>query len=69
MKNGKYFIVLFCNKKRVRILYRCMKRTTVYEYWREFKTERTPPFVKMQGGKRNKETADKIYEEYIKSIL
>ena len=55
MKNGKYFIVLFCNKKRVRILYRCMKRTTVYEYWREFKTERTPPFVKMQGGKRNKE--------------
>ena len=55
MKNGKYFIVLFCNKKRVRILYRCMKRTTVYDYWREFKTERTQPFVKMQGGKRNKE--------------
>lgn len=55
MKNGKYFIVLFCNKKRIRILYRCMKRTTVYEYWREFKTEHKPPFVKMQGGKRNQE--------------
>jgi len=55
MKNGKYFIVLFCNKKKVKILYRCMKRTTVYEYWREFKTERKPPFVKSQGGKRNKE--------------
>lgn len=55
MKNGKYFIVLFCNKKRVRILYRCMKRTTVYEYWREFKTEHKPSFVKMQGGKRNQE--------------
>jgi len=55
MKNGKYFIVLFCNKKRVKILYRCMKRTTVYEYWREFKTERKPPFVKIQGGKRNQE--------------
>lgn len=55
MKNGKYFIVLFCNKKRVKILYRCMKRTTVYEYWREFKTEHKPPFTKSQGGKRNKE--------------
>jgi hypothetical protein len=55
MKNGKYFIVLFCNKKRVRILYRCMKRTTVYEYWREFKTQRKPEFVKEQGGKRNQE--------------
>jgi hypothetical protein len=32
-----------------------MKRTTVYEYWREFKTERKPPFVKIQGGKRNQE--------------
>lgn len=55
MKNGKYFIVLFCNKKKVKILYRCMKRTTVYEYWREFKTERKPPFVKTQGGKRKQE--------------
>ena len=55
MKNGKYFIVLFCNKKRVKILYRCMQRTTAYEYWREYKTERKPPFVKMQGGKRNQE--------------
>lgn len=55
MKNGKYFIVLFCNKKKVKILYRCMKRTTVYDYWREFKTERKPPFVKVQGGKRKKE--------------
>ena len=53
MKNGKYFIALFCNKKMVKILYKCMKRTTVYEYWREFKTERKPPFIKLQGGKRN----------------
>jgi hypothetical protein len=55
MKNGKYFIVLFCNKKKVKILYRCMKKTTVYEYWREFKTERKPPYVKLQGGKRKNE--------------
>lgn len=55
MKNGKYFIVLFCNKKRVKILYRCMKRTTITEYWHEFKTQRKPPFVKLQGGKRKQE--------------
>lgn len=59
MKNGKYFIVLFCNKKRVKILYRCMKRTTITEPWNEFKTQRKPPFVKIQGGKRNQE---QIYE-------
>jgi len=55
MKNGKYFIVLFCNKKRVKILYRCMKRTTITEYWHEFKTEKRPPFIKLQGGKRKQE--------------
>ena len=32
-----------------------MKRTTVTEYWHEFKTERKPPFIKLQGGQRNKE--------------
>lgn len=55
MKRGKYFIVLFCNKKRVKILYRCMKRTTITEYWHEFKTQKKPEFVKIQGGKRNQE--------------
>jgi hypothetical protein len=55
MKRGKYFIVLFCNKKRVSILYRCMNRKTVYEYWREFRTQKKPPYIKLQGGKRNQE--------------
>lgn len=32
-----------------------MKRTTITEYWHEFKTEKKPPFVKIQGGKRNQE--------------
>jgi hypothetical protein len=32
-----------------------MKRTTVYDYWREFKTEKKPRYVKQQGGKRNRE--------------
>ena len=32
-----------------------MKRTSVYDYWREFKTEKVPPFIKIQGGKRRQE--------------
>lgn len=59
MKNGKYFIVLFCNKKRVRILYRCMKTNSVWEKWREFKTQRKPRFLKVQNRKRNN---DVVYE-------
>lgn len=54
MKDGKYFIVLFCNKEKYKVLYKCMKKNTVYEYWHEYKTEKKPPFVKLQGGKRNK---------------
>ncbi len=56
----KYSIVLFCNKKRVKVMYTCMKRTTIYEYWREFKTEKTPPFIKKQVAKRNND--ELIYE-------
>ena len=59
MKNGKYFLVLFCNKKRVKILYRCQKKNTVYEYWHEYKTEKKPRFTKTQNRKRN---VDAIYE-------
>jgi len=53
MKKPNYSIVLFCNKKKVKTLYTCKKRTTVYEHWREFKTQKRPPYVKLIGGKRN----------------
>jgi len=59
-KEKKYSIVLFCNKKRVRVLYSCMKRTTVYEYWREYRTQVKPRFTKQQTGSRNNK--DLIYE-------
>ena len=61
MKNNsfKYAIVLFENQKKIKVLYKCMQRKTVYEYWREYKTERKPPFVKLQGGKRRQEL---VYE-------
>ena len=60
MKKGKYSIVLFCNKKRVKVLYSCMKRTTVYEYWREFKTQIKPRYTKQQTGTRKNK--DLLYE-------
>lgn len=61
MKNSnfKYAIVLFENKKKIKVLYKCMQRKTVYEYWREYKTQKKPPFVKLQGGKRRQEL---VYE-------
>lgn len=55
MKNARYFIVLFCNKKRIKTLYKCMTKNTVYEHWHEYKTQRKPPFIKLQGGKRKQE--------------
>lgn len=55
MKNGKYFIVLFCNKKKIKIFHRSQKKTTIYEHWREIKTERVPPYIKKKGGTRKKE--------------
>lgn len=57
MKGGKYFIVLFCNKKKVRVLYKCMTKNSVYDHWHEFKTQRKPPFTKLHGGKRGQELA------------
>lgn len=55
MKNAKYFIILFCNKKKVRILYKCMTKNTIYDYWHEFVTQKKPKFIKLQGGKRKRE--------------
>lgn len=55
MKKWKYFVILFCNKKKVRVLHKSMTKNTIYDAWHEFKTEKRPPFVKLQGGKRNRE--------------
>jgi len=62
MKNNsfKYGIVLFENQKKIKVLYKCMQKKTVYEYWREYKTEKKPPFVKLQGGKRRQELVHEL---------
>jgi hypothetical protein len=59
MKNGRYFVVLFCNKKKLKVLYKCQTRDAVYDAWHEFKTQKKPPFIKLQGGKRKREL---VYE-------
>lgn len=55
----KYAIVLFCNQKRVKYLYRCDTIKQVYEYWHEFRTQKKPRYIQLQSGKRNNEL---IYE-------
>ena len=55
MKSSRYFIILFCNKKKVRILHKAQKKNTIYDAWHEFVTQKRPPFVKLQGGKRKQE--------------
>jgi hypothetical protein len=55
VKPARYFIILFCNKKRVRVLYKCRTKNTIYDYWHEFRTQKKPPFIKLQGGKRKRE--------------
>jgi hypothetical protein len=59
MRAPRYFVVLFCNKKKVKTLHKSVKKNTIYDAWHEYKTEKKPPFVKLQGGKRNQEL---IYE-------
>lgn len=55
----KYSIILFCNKKKIKVLYQCQTRKKVYEYWHEYKTQRPPRFLQVQGGKRKQEN---VYE-------
>jgi len=53
MKNLKYSVVLFCNNKKIKTLAKSAKRTIIYEYWNEFKTQKKPQYTKEFGGKRN----------------
>jgi hypothetical protein len=55
----KYSIVLFCNKKKIKVMHSSMTKNTIYEYWRELRTEKKPPFVKTQHGRTFK---DAVYE-------
>lgn len=48
----RYFIVLFCNKKKKKLIHKSAKRSTISAIWDDVRTERKPPFVKLYSGKR-----------------
>lgn len=54
MSSFKYKIVLFCNRKKVRTLYKTNSYYSVLESWREFKTEKEPSYLVEYSGGRNK---------------
>ena len=52
MINYKYFIILFCNKKKKKVIHKSAKRSTINEIWYELRTQRKPPYVKTNSGKQ-----------------
>lgn len=56
MINYKYFIYLYCNRKKQKIIHKSAKRTTILEVWRELKTQKKPRYVKTNSGKKREET-------------
>lgn len=56
MINYKYFIYLYCNRKKQKIIHKSAKRSTILEVWRELKTQKKPPYVKTNSGKKREET-------------
>lgn len=59
MKVKKYSIVLFLNKKQIKVLYQCNNKKNIHEHWRGYKNVKPPRFPKKQIGKR-RQTA--VYE-------
>ena len=54
-KNYKYFIILYLNGKKKKVLHKSARRTTIMDYWGEFKTQRKPPYcAEIRGRKRTK---------------
>lgn len=56
MINYKYFIYLYCNRKKQKIIHKSAKRSTILEIWRELKTQKKPPYVKTNSGKKRVST-------------
>lgn len=48
----RYYIILFCNKKRKKVFNKSAKRSTITEYWNEYKTQKKPPFIKLTSGRK-----------------
>jgi hypothetical protein len=55
MINHKYFIYLFCNKKKKKTIHKSAKRSTILEIWHELKTQKKPRYVKTLSGRKRTE--------------
>ncbi len=56
MINYKYFIYLYCNRKKQKVIHKSAKRSTIMEIWRELKTQKKPQYVKTNSGKKREPT-------------
>ncbi len=56
MINYKYFIYLYCNRKKQKVIHKSAKRTTIMEVWRELKTQKKPQYTKTNSGKKREST-------------
>lgn len=48
----RYYIILFCNRKKKRALYKSAKRATITEYWLKLKSLTPPPYIKLTSGRK-----------------
>lgn len=52
MINHKYFIILFCNRRKKKVIHKSAKRSTIMDVWRDIRTEKQPPYVKLNSGRK-----------------
>lgn len=51
----RYFIILYLNGKKKKTLHKTVKRSTIMDYWREYKTQIKPRYcAEIRGRKRTK---------------
>jgi hypothetical protein len=53
-KKKKYKIILFCNKKRRKLIYQTISLPAIRDLWFELRSEKKPRYIKEFGGTRNK---------------
>lgn len=47
----KYMIVLMLNNEKKKVMHKCNKRTTINEYWREYRTQKKPLYCAENRGR------------------
>jgi hypothetical protein len=52
----KYYIILYCNKKKVKLVHQSVKMETIMKIWKKMKKAEKPPYVKTNQGKSRSKT-------------